>query len=62
MGPKCSHRQTKKTATEDELVGWHQQLSGHESEHRIRKPGMLQSTGSQRVRYNLATEQQQIHL
>ena len=34
--------------TEDEMVGWHHQLNGHESE---------QSPGSQRVGHDLATEQ-----
>ena len=51
---------------EDEMVGWHRQLSGHEFEQtlgdvttsgrcpskRTGKPGMLQSMGSQRVRHN----------
>ena len=41
--------------TEDEMVGWHHQLSGHEFEQALgdgegQKPGMLQSMGSQRVR------------
>ena len=39
--------------TEDEMVGWHHQLDGHEFEPASGagdgKPGMLQSTGSQRV-------------
>ena len=61
-------RQEKKGATKDEVVGWHQQLNGHEFEHvqemnsrrwwRIGKPGMLLSVGLQRVRYDLATQQQ----
>ena len=38
--------------TEDEIVGWHHQLDGHESEQilgdrRTGKPGVLQSMGSQ---------------
>ena len=44
------------------MVGQHHQLSGHEFEQTLREcrteePGVLQSMGSQRVRYNLATEQ-----
>ena len=39
--------------TEDEMVGWHHQFDGHEFEQASEagdgKPGMLQSTGSQRV-------------
>ena len=38
-------------ATEDEVVGWHHRLNGHEFEQplgdRIGKPGVLQSMGSQ---------------
>ena len=37
--------------TEDEMVGWHHQLNGHESE---------QSPGPQRVGHDLATEWQQL--
>ena len=54
--------------TEDEMVGWHRQLNGHESEQTqgdsegTWKPGMLQFMGSQRVGLNLATEQQQQEL
>ena len=38
--------------TEDEMVGWHHQLNGHEFEQTSgdsegRKPGLLQSMGSQ---------------
>ena len=40
--------------TEDEMVGWHHQLDGHESEQtpgisegQIGKPGVLQSVGLQ---------------
>ena len=42
--------------TEDELVGWHHRLNGHEFEQasgvgdKTGKPDMLQSMGSQRVR------------
>ena len=48
--------------TEDEIVGWHHQLSGHDFEQ---APGdgegqdSLQSMGSQRVGQGLVTEQQQ---
>ena len=40
--------------TENEMVGWHYQLNGHEFEQapgdgRTGKPGMLQFMGSQRV-------------
>ena len=47
--------------TEDKMVGWHHQLSGHEFEQTPRdaerqKPGMLQSLGLQRVSHDLATE------
>ena len=50
-------------ATEDETVGWHHQLNGHEFEQTPRdsegKLGMLQCTGSQRAGHDLATQQQQ---
>ena len=57
-------RQEEKGTTEDEMVGWHHQLNGHEFEQtlgdgegqgRTGKPGMLQS---QTVGCDLATEQQ----
>ena len=39
--------------TEDEMVGWHHQLYGHEFEQAlgvgIGRPGVLQFMGSQRV-------------
>ena len=41
--------------TEDEMVGWHHRLNGREFEQSLivgdgqGKPGVLQSTGSQRV-------------
>ena len=41
--------------TEDEMVGWHHRLDGHEFEQALgvgdgqEKPGVLQSMGSQRV-------------
>ena len=50
--------------TEDEMVGWHHGLNGHEFEQiprewRTGKPGVLQSRGLQRVRHDLAVGQQQ---
>ena len=53
----------EKGATEDEMVGWHNRLNGQESEQTLggvkdRKPGVLQSMGSQRIGYNLVSEQQ----
>ena len=50
--------------TEDEMVGWNHRLSRHEFEHILgdsegqRSLGLLKSMRSQRVRCNLATEQQ----
>ena len=46
------------------MVGWHHWLNGPEFEQTLgdsegQKPGMLQFTRLQRVRQNLATEQQQ---
>ena len=56
-------RQEEKGMTEDEMVGWHHWLNGHEFEQtqgdkEWRKPGVLQSMGSQRVGHDWATEQQ----
>ena len=48
----------EKGATEDEMVGWHHWLNGHEFEQ-TGKPGVLQFMGSQRIRHGLKTEQQQ---
>ena len=49
-------RQEEKGTTEDEMVGWHHQLSGHEFEQALGdgegQLGMLQSVGSQRVRHD----------
>ena len=52
---------------EDEMVGWHHQLSGHEfgqtlGDSKREKPGILQSMRLQRVGCNLVTEQQQQQL
>ena len=55
----------EKGVAEDEMVGWHHWLNGHEFEQTLGekwwtgKLGMLQSMRSQRVRDYLATEQQQ---
>ena len=57
-------RQEEKETTEDEMVGWHHQLNGHESEQ---TPGDSEGQGSlvccgplgsQRVGHDLVTEQQ----
>ena len=54
-------RQEEKGMTEEEMIGWHHRLNGHELEQtlgddegqgRTGKPVMLQSMGSQRVRHN----------
>ena len=50
--------------TEDKMVGWHHQLSGHEFEQtpgdaERQKPGMLQTMGSERIGHGLVAEQQQ---
>ena len=48
--------------TEDEIVGWHHRLHGHEFEQALGvgdaagKPGVLQSMGSQRVGHDRVTE------
>ena len=44
--------------TEDEMVGWHHQLDGHEFEQAlgVRKTGMLQSMGLQTVGHDCVTE------
>ena len=57
-------RQEEKGATEDEMIGWHHWLSGHEPEQTLgdsggEEPGVLLSTWSQRVGHNWATEPQQ---
>ena len=55
-------RQEKGEMTEDEMIGWHHQLNGHEFEQAPEvgdgqgKPGVLQSMGSQRVRHDWATD------
>ena len=53
----------EKREAEDEKVGWHHWLNGHETEQtpgrwcRTRKPDPLWSMGSQRAGHDLATEQ-----
>ena len=48
--------------TEDEMVGWHYRLNGHEFEQtpgdneRQGKPGVLQSMGSQRLGHKRVTD------
>ena len=53
--------------TVNETAGWHHQLNGHEFEQtpgegERRKPVVLQFMGSQRVRHDSATEQQQQYM
>ena len=51
----------EKGTKEEEMVGWHHLLDGPEFEQApgdSKGPGVLQSMGSQRVRHDLATEQQ----
>ena len=53
-----------KGAAEDEMVGWHHRLNGHEFEQApgvggwTGKPGILQSMGSQNIEDDWVTEQQ----
>ena len=53
-----------KWTTENEMVGWHYQLDGHKFEQALRggdgqgNLGLLQSMELQRLRHDLATEQQ----
>ena len=55
-------RREEKGTSEDEIIGWHQQLNGHEFEQApgvsgwTGKPGMLQSKRWQRVGHDWATE------
>ena len=56
----------EKEVTEDEMVGWHYWLNGHESEKtwrwwRTGKPGVLQFMRSQRVGHDLVTKQQHLN-
>ena len=58
-----SWRQEEKGITEEEMVGWHHWLNGHEFEQtlgdsgRKEEPDILQSMGSQRVGHDLLTKQ-----
>ena len=55
-------RLKEKGMTEDEMVGWHHWLSGHEVEQTLGDSagqGSLVSMGSKRVGHDLATKQQQ---
>ena len=57
--------QETKGTTEDEMVGWHHGLSGHDWANsgrwwRTGKPGILQSRRVQRVRCDWVTEQQKL--
>ena len=61
--------QKEKWVTEDEMAWWNYQLNEHEFEQNLRdsegqwrKPGVLQSVGSQRIRHDWATELQQQQL
>ena len=54
--------QEEKGATENEMVGWHHWLNGHEFEQTLgdsKAWRVLQSMGLQRVRHNWANDQQQ---
>ena len=56
-------KQKEKGTAEDEVAAWHHQLDGHELGQppemvRDTKPGALQIVGSQRLKHDLATEQQ----
>ena len=59
-------RQEEKGTTEDEMVGWHLRLNGHEFGWTpgvwwwTGRPGVLQFMGSQRVGHDWATELKQI--
>ena len=52
--------QEEKGTTEDEMVGWHHQIYGHEFEQALGvgdgQGGLLQSMGLQKVGHNLATK------
>ena len=51
----------EKGVAEDEMIGWHHRLNGHEfgRQWRTEEPGMLQFMGLQRVEHELVTKQQQ---
>ena len=49
-------RWEEKGTTEDEMVGWHHWLDGHEFEQALGEAWRVQSMGSQRVGHDWATE------
>ena len=55
--------QEEKGTTEDEMVGWHHRLNGHEFEQLLGdsegKPGMIQPMGSQIAELDCVTKQRQ---
>ena len=60
--PPCVEKdwRQEKRVTQNEMVGWHHWINGHESEQALREwrtgeLGILQSTGSQRVGHDLPT-------
>ena len=56
-------KQEEKRTTEDEVVGWYHWLNGHQFEWWwTRRPGMLQSMGSQRVRQDWVTELTEVRM
>ena len=61
---KMKAKEEEKGAAEDEMVGWHHRLNGHECEQTLKRqwrtgePDVLQFMGLQRVGHDLATEQQ----
>ena len=61
---KVIYTYQEKGTPEDEMVGWHHRLNGHEFENLASwwwtgGPGVLQSWGCKEVWQDLATEQQQ---
>ena len=56
--------QEEKRMTEDEMVGWHHWLNGHEFEQALGDSEAWSAAvhGSQRVKHDLTTEQQQPHI
>ena len=65
-GQKEKRRKEEKGAVEDEMVGWHHWLNGHESEQtlgdrRTGKPGVLQSMGLQRAGHDLRLNKNHHH-
>ena len=57
-----NRRQEEKGTTEDEMIGWHHLLNGHEFEQTLAdgegQGSLVQSMRSQRVRHGLATKQE----